>query len=118
MLSKILSLFTKNPSIKLNVLVYEEEGEWIAHCLQMDIVTANKDKEAVQDDIIDLIKTHVIYAFENDNMAHIFKPAPPEEWEKLSHFQRCGVRKFTIKTPRRDDGNQTIPINEVELCFA
>lgn len=118
MLSRILSLFTKNPSIKLNVLVYKEEKEWIAHCLQMDLVAANDDRDTVQDDIIDLIKSHVIYALENDNIDHIFKPAPSEEWEKLAHSQKCGSRKVTIKPPKRDNGIQSIPINEVELCFA
>jgi len=101
MISNILSLFTRNPSIKLNVLVYKEENEWIAHCLQMDLVAANENKDSVQDDIIDLIKTHVLYALENDNIDHIFKPAPAEEWEKLSHFRHCGTRKFTIKSPKK-----------------
>lgn len=118
MLSRIVSLFTKNPSIKLNVLVYREENEWIAHCLQMDLVAASEDKVSVQDDIIDLIKAHVVYALENDNIDHIFKSAPAEEWERLSRSQRCGTRKFTIEAPKKDDGAQSIPINEVELCFA
>ena len=118
MLDKILSLFAKNPSIKLNVLIYKEDSEWIAHCLQMDLVAANESKEDVQDDIIDLIKAHVSYALENDNVDHIFKPAPAEEWEKLAHFQRCGTRKFAIDKTTKNYGNQSIPINEVELCFA
>ena len=118
MLAKILSLFAKNPSIKLNVLVYKEDNEWIAHCLQMDLVAANTDKNAVQDDIIDLIESHVVYALENENIDHIFKPAPAEEWEKLGHSQKCGSRKVVIKLPKKDDGIQSIPINEVELCFA
>lgn len=118
MLSVLANLFRKYPSVRLNVLIYQEDNEWIAHCLQMDIMAASKDRATVQDDIIDLIKAQVEFALENNNMEGIFKSAPAEEWEKLLHFQRCGVRKITIHPPKKDNGVQSIPIKEVELCFA
>lgn len=115
---KILDLFfSKIPSIKLNVLIYKEDDEWIAHCLQMDLVAANIDRDLVQDDIVDLIKAHVVYAIENDNIEHIFKSAPAEEWEKLARFQKCGTRKFSITIPKDEPVRSIPPINEVELCF-
>ena len=111
------SIFSKNPSIKLNVLIYKEDDEWIAHCLQMDLVAGNKNRDLVQDDIVDLIKAHVIYAIENDNIEHIFKSAPAEEWEKLAHFHKCGTRRFSIDVPKDEPVRSIPPINEVELCF-
>ncbi len=115
----IKSLFRKYPSVKLNVLIYHEEGEWVAHCLQMDLVaTANSNRE-VEDNIIDLIKCQVIFAFQNDNLGFIFKPAPPEEWAKLQTAKICGIRKLRIDIPDdRKESKKRPPINEVELCFA
>jgi hypothetical protein len=75
--------FRRHPSIKLNVLIYQENEEWIAHCLQMDLVATSKSAQEVERNIIDLVKAQVIYALENDNLGYIFKPAPPEEWAKL-----------------------------------
>jgi hypothetical protein len=119
MLDRIAGLFRKAlPSIKLNVLIYKEDGEWVAHCLQMDVIATSTDRSTVEDDIVDLIKAQVEYAIDHDNMSNIFKPAPMEEWEKLSHFQRCEVRKIEIDVPKIDGGSAAIPIREVELCIA
>lgn len=114
----ILRFFRRNPSIKLNVILYQEKDEWIAHCLQMDIVTANKDQRTVEDDIVDLIKTQVVYAFENENVENIFKSAPSTEWERLRQSQHCGIRKIKIAVSKTDYKNHSIPIREVELCLA
>ena len=120
MLSLLRQRFRKSQSIKLNVLIYEEDGEWIAHCLQMNIVAANNNKESVQEDIIDLIKAHVIFAFENDNIGNIFQSAPPEEWTKYlqSKNPHCDVRKLSIPHTNRDNNIQSNPLSEVEFCFA
>ena len=111
-------LFRRYPSIKLNVIIYQEGNEWVAHCLQMDIVTANTAERSVESDIIDLIKAQVIYAIENDNLGNIFKPAPPEEWAKLEHAKKCGTKRIKISVHGNEKTRRHPPINEVELCFA
>lgn len=112
-------LFRRHPSIRLNVLIYKDGDEWIAHCLQMDLVASSKSEKKVEDDIIDLIKAQVIYAIENDNMGYIFKQAPADEWAKLAMAKRCGIRKIRIDVPDRKKEIRNRPsINEVELCVA
>ena len=120
MLSWLKRILSTHKSIKLNVLVYEEDNEWIAHCLQMDIVTTNTTKESVQDDIVDLIRAHLVFAIENNNIGNIFKSAPPEDWEKYfnSRASECNVRKLYIPLPRRDENIKSNPVKEVEFCFA
>jgi hypothetical protein len=115
----IRGLFKRYPSVKLNVLIYHEEGEWVANCLQMDLVATGNTEREVENDIIDLIKCQVVYAFQNDNLGFIFKPAPAEEWAKLQKAKKCGTRKIKIDIP--DDKKESKihpPIREVELCFA
>jgi hypothetical protein len=110
-------LIKKLPSIKVNVLIYKEGNEWIAHCLQMDIVATNTSKKAVEDDIISLIKAHCIYAIENDNLENIFKPAPSEVWGKIGFTTKCEIKKISFIAPKIKE--KTIPpIKEVEFCFA
>ena len=80
-----MRLFKRQPSIKLNVLIYKESNEWIAHCLQMDIVTTGQDEKDVEKDIINIIKAQIIFALQNNNLSNLFKPAPEEEWAKLEY---------------------------------
>jgi hypothetical protein len=114
-----MRLFRRYPSIKLNVLIYQDSGEWIAHCLQMDLVSTGINEKDVENDIINLIKAQVIFAIENNNMDYIFKAAPADEWTKLEKSKRCGTRKIKIDIPQKDkESKNHPPINEVEICFA
>src|SRR5208337_2571832 len=69
-------------------VVYREGEEWIAHCLQMDIVASGKSAKVVEDDIIALIKAQVRFAIDNDNMENVFKPAPSAIWSMIGHAKR------------------------------
>ncbi len=112
-------IFRRHPSIKLNVLVYNEGNEWVAHCLQMDIVATGTSEKEVAENIFDLIRAQVVFAIDNDNLGYIFKPAPPEEWDKLAKATKCDIRKLKIKVSgTRNHQQSRPPIGEVELCFA
>ena len=67
-------------SMIFNILIKKEEDVFIAHCLELDIVTTSKYEKEVINDILDLVKAQVNYAFSNDNLVHLFHPAPPEVW--------------------------------------
>lgn len=78
-------------ALHLDVLVYKEDI-WIAHCLQLDLVTtADSDDKAIAD-MRDVIKAHIEFAAQNDNWEHLFKPAPPEVWAQIFELQRKGAR--------------------------
>jgi len=59
------------------------DEKFIAHCLELDIVTSAPTLDQVQKDIGDLILVQVSFAYENDNLDHLFKPAPKEVWEEF-----------------------------------
>ncbi len=106
------------PSIKLNIVVYKEGEEWVAHCLQMDVVATNTTRDAVEKDILDLIKAQVTFAIENDNMGALFMPAPPEEWKRLELAVSCERKTidiFASNTPSRPAHSK---VREVEFCLA
>ncbi len=83
----------------VNVLVSQEEGIYTAHCLELDIVAEGPDKQEVLEEIQGLITAAVDYAFSNDNLAYLYRPAPRDVWEA---FYRClsdteGLEEFEIK---------------------
>lgn len=90
-----------NPRIiHLDILCYKEEDYFVAHCLQMDLVTtANTIDEAFLD-MKDLIITQIEFAAENNNLENIFKPAPPEIWRRLANAEPVTDDQIeTLKLP-------------------
>jgi predicted RNase H-like HicB family nuclease len=74
----------KQMSFRATVL--EEDGEWIAHCLDLDIVSTGASADAAMDQLAEAIGTQLWYARENDNYEHLFRPAPDEAWKKLGQI--------------------------------
>lgn len=109
-----------NKAFSLHVLIFEEDKEWVAHCLEFDIVATAKDMTSVKKDIFDLIKTHIEYAIENNNMANLFKPAPPEVWKPFwsKKTQVCDTQNIPFGSISRKR-NLDIPRFDIqELCHA
>ena len=73
-------------SITVNILVKKEADIWVGHCLELDIVTTANDIKALKKDMDDLIAAQIEYAFVNDNLGNLFRPAPKEVWEE---FYKC-----------------------------
>ncbi len=65
----------------LTVLLYREEGDYVAHCLEFDIVnTTTESFETAYTELYDLVISYVNYAYENENTDHLYNPAPAEYW--------------------------------------
>lgn len=68
---------------QLKILIKElQEGEWLAHCLELDIATVAPTSQEVTDDILELIAAQIRYAAEHDNWDFLYKDAPKELWEE------------------------------------
>jgi hypothetical protein len=107
-------------SITLNIMIKKEGKEFIAHCLELDIVATAKTKKSVIDDMISLITAQIEYAFLNDNLAYLFRPAPSEIWEE---FYSCkGVAKrgvIKIKQKSNEISHRFVPpILTTNICIA
>ena len=79
----------KTISMVFNILAKKEGEIWIAHCLELDIVATGQSLENVKAEIKDLILAQVDYAFSNDNLENLYRPAPAEVWKE---FYRCQSR--------------------------
>ena len=68
----------------LDVLIEKEGGRYTAHCLQFDLVTEGNTIKEAEEMIIDAIFEYVTFATENNLLHEMFRPAPKDEWQKLS----------------------------------
>jgi len=112
----------------LDVLLYPEEDYIVAHCLQLDIVATAPTKREVFGDMIDLIVAQIEYALEKDNMAHLFRPAPPEIWERFYALHGKGAKAKAAYTIKRQAVRSSVKVptpsilpvrlRETELAFA
>ncbi len=96
----------ENQTIKsmiFNILAKKEGDEWIAHCLELDIVATAKDLESLKKDIVSLIVAQVDYAFSNNNLDNLYHPAPPEVWEKFFECQNQIEERIKLESKFQKD---------------
>jgi hypothetical protein len=65
---------TQAPSIRLDVLLYPEGGQWTAHGLQLDLVECADSASAAEKTLIEVIGQHIAWAIED--VENLFHPAP------------------------------------------
>ena len=92
-------------SMSFNILIRKEGDYCIAHCLELDIVATAKNLKSVQDDIFDLIKAQVGYAFSNGNLDNLYHPAPPEVWKEFFECKEAWEKK--VSASQADDSLET-----------
>jgi hypothetical protein len=83
-------------AMTFNVLIKEEEGMFIAHCLELDLVTTSTSLDQVQTDILDVIGAQVDYAFTNNNLEYLYHPAPQEVWKEFFECQEKWEKRYKI----------------------
>jgi predicted RNase H-like HicB family nuclease len=88
-----------HPAFHLDVLLYREEGEWVAHCLQLDLVEAGATPEEAEAALAGVIRAHIEYALADNDMEHLFHPAPPEYWRQFWAAEPQGGREIPLTVP-------------------
>ncbi len=83
-------------SLTVNVLIKKEDDLWIAHCLELDIVATGTSSAEAAREIKDLIKAQISYAFANDNLNNLFKPAPSEVWREFYECKQAVENQLKI----------------------
>jgi predicted RNase H-like HicB family nuclease len=88
-----------HPEFNLDVLLYREDGQWLAHCLQLDLVEAGATPEQAEEALAGVIQHHIQWALEDDDMGHLFHPAPPETWKRFFAAEPTGFREIRLTLP-------------------
>src|SRR5438270_569819 len=107
-----------NLSINLSAIAYCEDGVWIAHCLELDIVAEGKDANDAIRSLVSLCDLQIKVAIEEGDVESIFRPAPPEVWKMFAGGK--GMILPDKKRTHKKDCFQT-PVDRFEareLAFA
>jgi hypothetical protein len=71
---------TRQATFRATVL--RDAGEWVAHCLDLDIVATGVSREAAVDALAEAVGLQLAYAREHDSHEQLYQLAPPEAWQK------------------------------------
>ena len=69
--------------IPLRVVFYQEDGEWIAHCLEFDLCRDGESKAAALESLAAAINLQVEFTLKHNSPQNLFTPAPSEIQEKF-----------------------------------
>jgi predicted RNase H-like HicB family nuclease len=61
--------------LPLRIVFYKEDGDWIAHCLEFDLMGDGETKETALDQLGEAILLQIQASAENDNPANLITPA-------------------------------------------
>ena len=79
-----------------NILIKNEEGLFVAHCLELDIVATGETVDQARKDIVALICAQVDFAFSNNNLENLYRAAPKEVWEEFFTCKELIKKKYKI----------------------
>lgn len=104
----------REEKFSFKVLIKKDPDAWVAHCLELNLIVVAETSRQAEADIVDVITSHVRYALENDNLAHMYHPAPLSVWRE---FFECSDRE---EESYRGEGtilNELIPVIQANKCF-
>ena len=96
----------KETSFSTNILIKEEDGVFVAHCLELDIVAVGETLDQARKDIVDLVSAQIDYAFANDNIQNLFYPAPPEIWDQFFSCKEQTENNYKINLQYEKNGSK------------
>jgi len=80
-------------SIPLRAVIYHEDRDWLAHCLEMDIVAEGRTPARALADLIDLCVFQISAALEEGDLKSVFQSAPPDIMLMFSLGEEFGTAK-------------------------
>jgi hypothetical protein len=74
--------------MRLHAIVFSEDGEWIAHCLQTDTVSSGPTAHAAIDALTEALALQLEHARSTDNVSALFQITPLSVWQRLADIMR------------------------------
>src|SRR3990172_10019503 len=89
--------------LSFRATVAREGGDWVAHCLDLDLVATGPTAEAAMDELAGAVEAQLWYARAQHNFEYLFRPAPAEAWERFGEIlarQRGSRITAGVRDPR------------------
>jgi len=87
--------------ISLSVLGYEEEGEWVAHALEMDLRGYGKTFSKAVRDLLNLVESQIRFAQFKNQPELIYKQAEPRYWDILGRLKEERIKSLARRKHAR-----------------
>lgn len=101
--SKVKNFFKGSNVLSLRVLGYQEkDGDWAAHCLEMDLVGYGKSFEEAYKNLKELIQMQIDFAIHMEQPTLIYHTAPPGIFKLYDLTFSNYLQHFTSKTQKSD----------------
>lgn len=110
---------TDRPIFTLHAIVYldAETGEFLAHCLELDLMASGKDAKEAGSDLIDVVTTQIQYAVDHDNFEFLIHPAPQDAWQRFAAMLKGDFKSVTT-TLHIEDGQKVHFRPQLDLALA
>ena len=87
--------------IPLQVVFYEEEGQWVAHCLQFDLVGVAETKESAINQLNEAIGIQIRNSIESGNLRNLFTPADSEYFQRFAEASDIAESELRVSIEPR-----------------
>ena len=97
----------------LHVVLYQEEGVWLAHALELDLIGDGENRSAAVECLMNAVMTQVDACLKYQAMpSNLFSPADGEVFAKYAAGRNLGQGELNL-TFEGDDVEATIRIESV-----
>ena len=82
--------------LELRGVVYRDNAEWIAHCLELDITAEGNTSREALNNAIELCSFQIQTAIEDGNIESVFRAAPPEYWRMFFSVRESRISQHPV----------------------
>jgi predicted RNase H-like HicB family nuclease len=98
--------------MSVRAVLYKEEGSWIAHCLEFDLIGHGATKRKSLKALSQAIAVQLQASIEDRNPGNLFRPAPGEYFERFAEGKHIAVGTLSVKVKRSPYRIETIEARE------
>ena len=106
-------------NLQIRVLIYREDGEWVARALEMDLLGFGKTEREAVGELQQAVEAQISFAHQTNDASLINFPAEPEFFKRWEVAQKKAMRseilgdksvKLAVRSPIL---SETIKLNSV-----
>ena len=93
-------------TVKVNVLGYMEDEQWVAHALEMNIIGVGDSWEEALSELDGNVQAQVSFAKHQGDPSLIFQPAPDHFFEMFRQAREAELRALVKRTRKKASWHQ------------
>jgi predicted RNase H-like HicB family nuclease len=102
-------------NLETKVLICKEDDTYLAHALEMDLVSDGETEEEAINNLKRLISFQIVNAFIEQDLSMIYHPAPKEYFDAYYTLKLNNVFKIEFQVKKVKKGTFPISSREIEM---